>query len=77
MRHYGRLNLTGLLALVISVLVSAPAALAGEHAPINVATYNLRLNTPVDGPNVWALRREAVKALIRYHEFDLFGTQQA
>ena len=75
MRRYGRLNLTGMLALV--VLVTAPAALAGDHAPINVATYNLRLNTPVDGPNVWGLRREAVMALIRYHEFDLFGTQEA
>ncbi|HEY3325645.1 MAG TPA: endonuclease/exonuclease/phosphatase family protein [Novimethylophilus sp.] len=71
------MNLTGLLALIMSVLMTASAALAGDHAPINVATYNLRLNTPNDGPNVWGLRREAVKALIHYHEFDLFGTQEA
>lgn len=71
------MNLTGLLALVISVLITAPAALAGSNAPINVATYNLRLNTPSDDQNVWGLRREAVMALIRYHEFDLFGTQEA
>jgi len=43
---------------------------------LNVATYNLRLNTPDDGPNIWAERREMVKALVRYHEFDLFGTQE-
>lgn len=77
MRLHGRLNLTGLLALVMSVLITAPAALAGSNAPINVATYNLRLNTPNDDQNVWELRREAVMALIRYHEFDLFGTQEA
>jgi len=43
---------------------------------INVATYNLRFDTPQDGVNAWPNRREAVKALIRYHEFDLFGTQE-
>jgi endonuclease/exonuclease/phosphatase family metal-dependent hydrolase len=77
MRRYARLNLVRLLALLLSVLVTASDASAGNHAPINVATYNLRLNTPADGPNVWALRSEAVKALVRYHEFDLFGTQEA
>lgn len=77
MRLHGRLNLTSLLALVMSVLITAPAALAGSNAPINVATYNLRLNTPNDDQNVWGLRRGAVMALIRYHEFDLFGTQEA
>ncbi len=77
MKTRGCLNLTGLLMLALSALVTPPAALAGDHAPINVATYNLRLNTPNDGPNVWGLRRDAVKALIQYHEFDLFGTQEA
>ena len=45
-------------------------------APFNAATYNLRLNTEADGPDRWALRKDAVRALIRYHEFDLFGTQE-
>lgn len=56
-------------------LTAGVAAAAGPSV-LNVATYNLRLNTPSDGPNVWAERREAVKALVRYHEFDLFGTQE-
>jgi len=50
---------------------SAPAAVT-----LNVGTYNLRLNLASDGPNAWPQRREAVKALIRYHEFDVFGTQE-
>lgn len=45
-------------------------------APINVATYNLRYNNPGDGANAWPARKEMVKALIRYHEFDIFGTQE-
>ncbi|MEQ1487606.1 MAG: endonuclease/exonuclease/phosphatase family protein [Methylotenera sp.] len=69
------MNLIKLLTLLTSILIST-YALADHHTPINVATYNLRLNTPNDGANVWGLRKEAVKALIRYHEFDLFGTQE-
>jgi endonuclease/exonuclease/phosphatase family metal-dependent hydrolase len=45
--------------------------------PITVATYNLRYNNPGDGINAWPNRKENVKALIRFHEFDLFGTQEA
>ncbi|MBS0389070.1 MAG: endonuclease/exonuclease/phosphatase family protein, partial [Proteobacteria bacterium] len=41
-----------------------------------VATYNLRLNTPADGPNAWPARRDAVRALIAYHQIDLLGTQE-
>ncbi|WP_430971729.1 endonuclease/exonuclease/phosphatase family protein [Sunxiuqinia rutila] len=41
-----------------------------------VASYNLRYNTPNDGENAWPNRKEQVKGLIRYHEFDIFGTQE-
>lgn len=56
----------------------APAASAASQpaAPFNVATYNLRYNNPGDGPNAWPARKDAVKALIRYHEFDIVGTQE-
>jgi len=49
---------------------------AAQSAEINIATYNLRLNTASDGPNAWPHRVDAVKALIRYHEFDIIGTQE-
>lgn len=51
-------------------------AQAREDAVFNIATYNLRYNTTHDGLNAWPYRREAVKALIRYHELDVFGTQE-
>ncbi|MGQ7867916.1 endonuclease/exonuclease/phosphatase family protein [Sunxiuqinia sp. sy24] len=41
-----------------------------------IATFNLRYNNPNDGENAWPNRKEQVKALIRYHEFDIFGTQE-
>lgn len=65
------------LVLVLWILAGfAPCATAGQVSPINVATYNLRYDTPDDGPNAWAHRVDAVTALIRFHEFDLLGTQE-
>lgn len=66
----------GWLALLGCVLLSQ-AALAQPVATLNLATWNVRLNTAQDGANAWPLRKELVKELIRYHEFDVFGTQEA
>jgi endonuclease/exonuclease/phosphatase family metal-dependent hydrolase len=44
---------------------------------INVITYNIRLNTPDDGINAWPNRSEKVAALLRFHEADIFGLQEA
>lgn len=49
---------------------------SGKDPAINIASYNLRLNTAHDGQNAWPHRKEAVQSLIRYHEFDIFGTQE-
>jgi len=54
----------------------APSALAQQDATLNIATYNLRLNTASDGPNAWPLRKELVKSLVRYHDFDVLATQE-
>jgi endonuclease/exonuclease/phosphatase family metal-dependent hydrolase len=47
-----------------------------EPVVLKTATYNLRMDTPSDSANAWQYRKEAVKALIRYHDFDLVGTQE-
>lgn len=59
------------LFLCLSIL-----AMAQKPQTINVATYNVRYDTPNDGPNAWPNRKENVKALIRFHEWDIFGTQE-
>jgi len=43
---------------------------------ITVATYNLRYDNKQDTGNLWVNRLPAVTALIRFHDFDIFGTQE-
>lgn len=62
------------LFLWLSVLYVA--SYAQKNTTMVVATYNLRMNTPNDGINAWPNRKEWVKRLIRYHGFDIFGTQE-
>lgn len=54
------------------------AALSQEPCAteIRVASYNIRMDTPRDSLNAWPHRKENVKALIRYHDFDIIGTQE-
>jgi len=51
-------------------------AVAQKKKEIRVASYNLRYDNPKDGVNVWSNRKENVKALIRYHDFDILCTQE-
>jgi endonuclease/exonuclease/phosphatase family metal-dependent hydrolase len=41
-----------------------------------VATYNLRYASPNDSGNLWTSRASVVANLIRFHDFDIFGTQE-
>lgn len=50
---------------------------AQKNNPINIASYNLRYANKGDGINAWSNRKENVKALIRFHDFDIFGVQEA
>ncbi len=44
---------------------------------INIATYNLRYDNRSDSGNLWEDRAPIVSSLIRFHDFDIFGTQEA
>lgn len=52
------------------------SVVAQKNTPLTIATYNLRFNNPNDGINAWPNRKEDVKALIRFHDFDIFGTEE-
>jgi len=43
---------------------------------LRIATYNLRMDTRADSLNAWQYRKDNVKALVRYHDLDVFGTQE-
>lgn len=71
-----RRRVRGLAAMRWLAVLMLGLSMAVQAQPFNAATYNLRLNLASDGPNAWPHRRDAVRALIRYHEIDLLGTQE-
>lgn len=56
--------------LIISILT-----LKAQH--IKVATFNIRLYNNRDTGNLWVDRAPFVASLIRFHDFDVFGVQEA
>lgn len=44
---------------------------------IKIATYNLRYANTTDIGNLWTERKSAVVDLIQYHQFEIFGVQEA
>ena len=43
---------------------------------MKVGTYNIRYDNPKDTGNLWVSRAPVVVELLRFHEFDIFGTQE-
>ncbi len=46
--------------------------------PINVATWNIRINIKKDSVagNIWANRREAIVKMVQSNDFDIWGVQE-
>lgn len=61
------------LLIVFAVLTGC---MCEQDNSLNIATYNLRMDNPGDGDNAWPNRKEMVKGLIQFHDFDIFGTQE-
>jgi endonuclease/exonuclease/phosphatase family metal-dependent hydrolase len=60
---------------IILILILIPVSLFSQQ--MNIITYNIRLNTASDGINVWPNRIEMVTGLLKFHEPDIFGLQEA
>ncbi len=60
------------LTFLFICIVSSLAA-----QPVKVMTYNIRLDTPVDGVNQWDKRKDKVFALFTKYQPDIFGVQEA
>ncbi|TDS13893.1 endonuclease/exonuclease/phosphatase family metal-dependent hydrolase [Sphingobacterium paludis] len=43
---------------------------------ITVGSFNIRYDNPADTGNLWVDRAPIVSSLIRFHEFDILGTQE-
>lgn len=47
-----------------------------EQAPVEVMTFNIRLDAASDSLNAWTHRKENAAAMIRYYEPDIIGMQE-
>lgn len=65
------------ITLCFFILFAFAQVSFAQKNTINVASYNIRYNTANDGLNAWPNRKENVKGLIRFYEFDIFGVQEA
>lgn len=61
--------------LAICVWLLALGSLAQE--PLELITYNIRMNTSGDGEHAWPYRKDDVAALFRFHRADVFCVQEA
>lgn len=70
-KHFNnsKILILGLLFILTTSNLSAQNLIVG--------TYNLRFDNPNDKGNLWVDRVKTVNALIRFHDFDIIGTQEA
>ncbi len=52
-----------------------PSLIYAQH--LKVSSFNIRYDNPQDEGNLWVDRAPVVANLIRFHDFDIFGTQEA
>ncbi|MEO1262242.1 MAG: endonuclease/exonuclease/phosphatase family protein [Bacteroidota bacterium] len=66
------------MKLILFLILFLTAAHQSMHpSPFRLMTYNIRYNTPNDGPNWWEKRKEKVFTLIEAHAPDVLGVQEA
>lgn len=63
-------------ALTILVLFTV-TVMCFAQKPMNIITYNIRLNTASDKENAWPNRRVEVIKLLTNHKADIFSVQEA
>ncbi len=61
--------------IIILFLFLTPVTLIAQQ--MNIISFNIRYNTPNDGINAWPNRIEMVTGLLKFHDADIFGLQEA
>ncbi len=62
---------------ILTVLVWMWVLGAVAQEPVELITYNIRMNTSSDGEHAWPYRKDDVAALFRFHRADIFCVQEA
>ena len=61
-----------------SINVSSPTSAYQEEVRlIRVMSFNIRYDEPRDKENAWPNRKELVASMIRFHQADIVGVQEA
>lgn len=61
-------------SIILSLLISFSVKTSAQR--ITIGTYNLRLDKESDIGNLWINRAPVIANLIRFHGFDILGTQE-
>lgn len=61
--------------LTILILLIIPMGIFAQQ--MNIMSFNIRYNNPRDGINAWPNRIDLVNGLLKFHEPDIFGLQEA
>lgn len=61
---------------IISFSVAVFCIYFSHAQQLTIGTYNLRYDNPKDTGNLWINRSPVIASLIRFHDFDIFGTQE-
>ncbi|QMU27878.1 endonuclease/exonuclease/phosphatase family protein [Adhaeribacter radiodurans] len=62
------------ILFILFVLCSLPVLLRAQQ--LTVGTFNIRYDNPNDVGNLWVDRAPVVASLLRFHDYDIFGTQE-
>jgi len=60
-------------AILIVIILFVTQANAQD---LRIASYNLRYDNKGDSGNLWTSRYPIISALVQFHDFDIFGTQE-
>lgn len=61
----------------VIILIFMALGIFSYAQSLKVITYNIRLDTDVDGENAWLLRKDYLTSQIQFYEPDILGIQEA
>jgi len=70
-------NLMKKFTIVRSAVLLFIFTAAAFAQPVRVMTFNIRLDIPIDGVNNWKYRKANLVSVIRSHQADIVGLQEA
>jgi endonuclease/exonuclease/phosphatase family metal-dependent hydrolase len=69
-----KMNMNSCKAVIVLIFCIVSVTLTAQQ--MKLGSYNLRFDNKKDSGNLWVDRAPVVSALIRFHGFDVFGTQE-